>query len=118
MQFFPLNIIKAIFSSAGNFGECSYESHIVLYSLSSVCLSQVLLSNVLSSINLANNWPLNPVYEPLIGDGFNTSKVTPPSIRGGQIPSTEGSFPLPKYSRQGVGWHKVLHQISNMNFFA
>lgn len=38
-----------------------------------------------------------------MGDGFNISKVTPPPIKGCQIPPTEGSFPLPKYPKQGLG---------------
>lgn len=102
-SFFPLHIIKAIFSSVGNFWKPFIWSHIVLYSLSSMFVwlrSYFLMYSHLSTWQTTGH---NPVYEPFMGDGFNISKVTPPSIRGGQIPPTEGSFPLPKYTRQALG---------------
>jgi len=96
----------------------SHESCIVLYSLGSTSVWLGSFPNALSSINLANSWPFNPVYEPFMGDGFNISKVTPPPIKVVRSLQLRALSPLPSTpSKAWGGWSRVPHQTSNMNFF-
>lgn len=92
-------------------------NHTLFYIHYEVCLFD--LSPVFLMYSHLSTWQtgdhFKPINEPFMGDGFNISKVTPPPIKVYQIPPTEGSFPLPKYPKQGLG-RVVRSSTSNIQY--